>query len=63
MNKELNLEDNFQLIVDKPKSTKNKVYSIFKIVKEIGENIEYWYYNDDNKPQTLYVGEFNFITE
>lgn len=60
---EMNLGDEFQLIMDKPKSTKGKIYSVFKIVEQIGENTEYWYYNDLGKLQTLYEGEFHVIKD
>ncbi len=62
-NRELDIDDEVQLIVDKPKSTKGDIYEIYKVIKEKGEQIEYWYFNDDNKPQTLYEGEFHVTTE
>jgi len=60
--RELDLEDEFQLIVEKPKSTKGKVYKVYKILKEVGENIQYFYWNDYNKSQSLYEGEF-YVTK
>ncbi len=62
-NRELDLYDKFQLIVDKPKSTKGKIYEIFKIVKEIESQIEYFFYNDHGKPTTLYEGEFHVVSQ
>jgi hypothetical protein len=58
---EFDIDEEFELIVDKPKSTKGKVYAIHKIVKEKGFDIEYWYYNDHNRLQTLYTGQYNVI--
>ena len=60
-NRELELGDKIQLIVDKPKSTKYKIYEVFKIVKQVGENNEYWYYNDYGHPTTLLKGDY-FLT-
>lgn len=61
--RELDINDEFQLIVDKPKSTKGDIYEIFKVVKQKDCNIEYWYYNDNNQLQTLYEGEFHVVKE
>lgn len=61
--RELDIDDEFQLIVDKPKSTKGDIYEIFKVIKQKNYNIEYWYYNDNNQLQTLYEGEFHVIKE
>ena len=60
--RELDIEETFQLVVDKPKSTKGNFYSVYKVVKEIGHPVEYFYYNDHSKPQTTYEGEFHVTT-
>jgi len=54
----MNLGAEFVLDVDKPKSTKGKTYRVFRKIETLGENTEYWYYNDYDKLQTLYPGEF-----
>lgn len=61
--RELDIENQFQLIVDKPKSTKGELYNIFRVVKEVDCNIEYFYYNDYGHLQSLYEGEFHVTTE
>lgn len=53
--------DFFILNVYKPKSTIGSTYKVFKKVDELNYNVEYWYYNDNGKPQTLYDGEFEIV--
>lgn len=58
---ELNVGDEFFLVVDKPKSTKGKSYKIERKQETDdrgGKRIEYMYYNDYNKPQSLFIGEY-----
>lgn len=61
--RELNPGDEFQLIVDKPKSSKGRIYPIHTVYKSIGNRIEYTYYNDYDKIQTLYDGEFHVVSK
>lgn len=61
--RELDVDDSFQLVVDKPKSTKGRIYQIYKVVKERGHAIEYLYYNDYGKLETLYDDELHVITD
>lgn len=62
-NRDLEPGDNFKLICEKPKSTLGNIYCIYKVVKVINEDDEYWYYNDEGKLQTLYDGDFHVISE
>lgn len=61
--RELNPGDEFQLIVDKPKSSKGYLYNIYSVYNAVDRNIEYQYFNDYDKPQTLYEGEFHVTTK
>ncbi len=61
--RELKPGDEFQLIVDKPKSSKGYLYHIYSVYSSTDRNIEYQYFNDYDKPQTLYEGEFHVTTK
>lgn len=56
--KELDLDDEFILAVDKPKSTKGKKYKVCQKSEYSGGDIIYQYYNDYGKLQTLSKGEY-----
>lgn len=60
--RELDLNDEFQLIVDKPKSTKGEIYKVFRIEKEVDCNIQYMYYNDYGKMAIVTDGQFHVTT-
>lgn len=57
--RDMDLDDRFQLIVDKPNSTKGKIYSVEEVHKRKGCDIQYVYFNDDGLPQSLYEKEFH----
>jgi len=55
--RDLNVGDRFYLIVDKSGSTIGNKYTVFKKVEDI-DGVIYQYYNDEDKPQSLYKGEY-----
>lgn len=57
---ELEIGDEFYVISPKPKTTIGKKYKVYKKVQD-GDSVEYWFYNDSDKPQTLYNGEYRTI--
>ena len=60
--RELDIDDEFQLVVEKPKSTKGKLYKVLSVLKQKDESIEYSYWNDYGKKAYLYEGEFHVTT-
>jgi hypothetical protein len=55
---ELYVGDEFELIVNKPKSTVGKKYIIFRKEQELDRDTIYWYYNDNDQLEQLFKNEY-----
>lgn len=55
--RELEIGDDFYVTSKKPNTTPLKKYRVYKKVQD-EDSIEYWFYNDNDKPATLYNGEY-----
>lgn len=55
----LKVGDSFILQVKKPKTTLGQEYIVSRIIADTdSENVEYWFFNDHDKPTVMYDGDY-----